>query len=637
MAGIVGQNLHAGAAEDLQHPGGDAVIALVVVEAERCVGIQRVETFVLQLVGPHLVGEPQPATLLFEIQDDATPLFLEPDDRQSELIAAIATPRTEYIPGQASRMQPQGHGARHVGIANDDGGRTAPYRVAKNHEPRLHAAVQWDVSLGGDGKRFDRHVAKFQDESAPTRVSAATPGRGVPFRSATSSAGNRCASLASSIAASAFAPAGIIWTAGLHRCRQPGPWSQPHRRHLASARPTAPVASRPSTRARLEVITTRNAAGAQSCRNAVKRSSVMPSIGKAIVDPARDSMVTGRPERNSPSPRSTAIWSADPNGAAKAALARSITEGLQPRLCPLSLGSSATLDAKTGVFTITLSKYHDTMATAPKAPPGRAADGTPSNDNTDTWAQVPRILRESEFLLPPPWQEIFGPLRHGIHDDMVVVGQFGQSIDARVATASGHSHYINGPEGLTHLHRLRALVDAVIIGVGTAVADDPQLTVRRVAGPNPARVVIDPRGRIPPTARLLTADAVRRLVITGTSSHVELPSDIEVVRLPLRDGQMAPNAILAALAERGFRRVLVEGGSTTVSRFLGAGCLDRLHVMIAPMIIGGGPVSVSLAPIERLEQAIRAPIRAHVLGDDILLDCDLSGQRIGIGIAKKSV
>ena len=79
---------------------------------------------------------------------------------------------------------------------------------------------------------------------------------------------------------------------------------------------------------------------------------------------------------------------------------------------------------------------------------------------------------------------------------MVVVGQCGQSIDARIATASGHSHYINGAEGLAHLHRLRALVDAVVVGVGTALADDPQLTVRRVAGPNPARVVIDPNGRL---------------------------------------------------------------------------------------------------------------------------------------------
>ena len=82
---------------------------------------------------------------------------------------------------------------------------------------------------------------------------------------------------------------------------------------------------------------------------------------------------------------------------------------------------------------------------------------------------------------------------------MVVVGQCGQSIDARIATASGHSHYINGAEGLAHLHRLRALVDAVVVGVGTALADDPQLTVRRVAGPNPARVVIDPNGRLAPT------------------------------------------------------------------------------------------------------------------------------------------
>ena len=78
----------------------------------------------------------------------------------------------------------------------------------------------------------------------------------------------------------------------------------------------------------------------------------------------------------------------------------------------------------------------------------------------------------------------------------MVVGQIGQSLDGRIATESGHSKYINGPAGLTHLHRLRALVDAVVIGVGTAIADDPQLTVRRVSGQQPARVVIDPKGRL---------------------------------------------------------------------------------------------------------------------------------------------
>jgi len=76
-------------------------------------------------------------------------------------------------------------------------------------------------------------------------------------------------------------------------------------------------------------------------------------------------------------------------------------------------------------------------------------------------------------------------LRQGSVDDLVVVGQIGQSLDGRIATATGRSHYISGPEGLDHLHRLRSLVDAVVVGVGTAEADDPQLTVRRVPGPSP--------------------------------------------------------------------------------------------------------------------------------------------------------
>jgi diaminohydroxyphosphoribosylaminopyrimidine deaminase/5-amino-6-(5-phosphoribosylamino)uracil reductase len=252
-----------------------------------------------------------------------------------------------------------------------------------------------------------------------------------------------------------------------------------------------------------------------------------------------------------------------------------------------------------------------------------------------TWAGVPRTFRQSGGALPPPWQAIFGPLRQGRADGLVVVGQFGQSIDARIATASGHSHYINGPAGLAHLHRLRALVDAVVVGVGTALADDPQLTVRRVAGPNPARAVIDPRGRLPANARLFAADGVRRLVLTGKRTRLELPG-VEVVRLQARDGQIAPAAMLAALAERGFRRILIEGGADTVSRFLAAGCLDRLHVVIAPIIIGAGRASVMLPPIERLDKALRVPIRTHVLGDEVLLDCDLGAQRVPVGAAKKS-
>ena len=258
------------------------------------------------------------------------------------------------------------------------------------------------------------------------------------------------------------------------------------------------------------------------------------------------------------------------------------------------------------------------------------------SDGNSSWAGVPATFRTSRSSLPRPWEDIFEPLRHGLIDDLVVVGQCGQSIDGRIATPTGHSHYINGEAGLAHLHRLRALVDAVVIGVGTAIADDPQLTVRRVEGPSPARVIVDPNGRLPTTARVLAADGKRRLVVTGDDARTQLPQGVEIVRLTADGGRIAPSTILAALAERGFRRILIEGGADTISRFLAAGCLDRLHIVVAPIILGSGPSSLAMAPIKRVEEAKRAPIRAHLLGEEVLLDCDLTAQRVPIGRAKKS-
>jgi diaminohydroxyphosphoribosylaminopyrimidine deaminase / 5-amino-6-(5-phosphoribosylamino)uracil reductase len=256
-----------------------------------------------------------------------------------------------------------------------------------------------------------------------------------------------------------------------------------------------------------------------------------------------------------------------------------------------------------------------------------------------SWACVPATFRRAEGSLPQPWEDLFGPLRRGVIDDLVVVGQLGQSIDARIATPTGHSHYINGEAGLAHLHRLRALVDAVVIGVGTAIADDPQLTVRRVEGPSPARVIVDPNGRLPSAARVLAADGIRRLVIAKAGTPAKLPPGVETVPLPADDGRLGPAAIIAALADRGFRRILIEGGADTVSRFLAARCLDRLHILVAPIILGGGQSSLTLPPIQRVDEAIRAPMRSHVLdarGGDVLLDCDLGAQRLPIGRAKTS-
>jgi riboflavin biosynthesis pyrimidine reductase len=106
--------------------------------------------------------------------------------------------------------------------------------------------------------------------------------------------------------------------------------------------------------------------------------------------------------------------------------------------------------------------------------------------------------------------------------------------------------------------------------------------------------------------------------------------------MPAVEGQLAPAAILTALAALGMRRMLIEGGADTLSRFLAAGCLDRLHVIVAPIILGSGRTSFILPPIVRADQAPRVPMRAHRIDDEILFDCDLSGQRVLIGAAKKS-
>lgn len=223
---------------------------------------------------------------------------------------------------------------------------------------------------------------------------------------------------------------------------------------------------------------------------------------------------------------------------------------------------------------------------------------------------------------PTHFDEMFAPLGAGSTDQPIVIAQLGQSLDGRIATLSGDSKYINGGSALDHLHRLRARVDAVVIGVGTLLADDPLLTVRRVEGRSPARVVIDPTGRAPADARLFAEDGVARLVVCDEGAAA--PEQAEAIRLSAVDRSFCPRAIIAALAARGLRRILVEGGARTISTFIDAGCIDRLHVLLAPLILGSGKPGLDLKPIARLDQALRPVTRAHVLDDgDVLFDCDL--------------
>lgn len=200
--------------------------------------------------------------------------------------------------------------------------------------------------------------------------------------------------------------------------------------------------------------------------------------------------------------------------------------------------------------------------------------------------------------------------------------QVGQSLDGRIATVSGDARDVSGAGGLRHLHRCRALAEAVVVGVRTAIGDDPRLTVRLAAGPNPARVVVDPSGRLPDDAALFAPDGARRIVVQAVGRP--RPAGVEVVRLPATEGWIAPQAIRAALRRLGLVRVLVEGGGATIAGFLEAGLLDRLHVAISPLIIGAGPSGLRTTPIARLSDALRPETRVYGLDTDVVFDCALA-------------
>ncbi len=272
----------------------------------------------------------------------------------------------------------------------------------------------------------------------------------------------------------------------------------------------------------------------------------------------------------------------------------------------------------------------------PLKPPYKPLDDVIPAASAGSWTSFARSFRDPTQELAPPWADVFRPLRLGAIDDIMAVGQIGQSLDGRIATETGHSHYINGAGGIEHLHRLRALVDAVVIGVGTALADDPLLTVRRCEGAHPARVVLDPKGRLTAGAKVFAGDGVRRMAIVAQGTHSALPAGIETIALPAAAGRIAPRDILTALAERGMKRILIEGGADTVSCFLAAGCLDRLHVMVAPIILGSGRAGIALPPIARADEALRPTVRMFKIGDDVLFDCDLSAQRVAVGRTKIS-
>jgi riboflavin-specific deaminase-like protein len=226
-----------------------------------------------------------------------------------------------------------------------------------------------------------------------------------------------------------------------------------------------------------------------------------------------------------------------------------------------------------------------------------------------------------------PLVALYLPLCRDAGGDSFTIGHLAQSLDGFVATRRGESMFITGDENVVHMHRLRALCDAVVVGASTVAADDSRLTTRLVPGPNPQRVVIDPRRRLPATLRLFSDGAAPTLLVCdgARARSGERFGGAEVVGLPARDGRLDYAAVLGLLHGRGCRTVFVEGGGATVSGFLAAGLLDRLQVTVAPALLGDGLPGLRLPEVTRLADASPLACRVLRMGDDVLFDCDLHG------------
>lgn len=183
------------------------------------------------------------------------------------------------------------------------------------------------------------------------------------------------------------------------------------------------------------------------------------------------------------------------------------------------------------------------------------------------------------------------------------------SLDGRIATASGESRWITGEESRRVVHQLRAAHEAVLAGIETVLADDPELTVRLPGyeGPQPARVVLDSGQRLPLDGKLVGgAGRIRTLAVSVQAPRPDLTArGVTVLQVPAGpDGRPNPKATLQALAEAGLRRVLIEGGGQVAASFLSLGLVDRIEWFRAPILLGaeGRPCMGALG-LQRLAQA----------------------------------
>jgi len=213
-----------------------------------------------------------------------------------------------------------------------------------------------------------------------------------------------------------------------------------------------------------------------------------------------------------------------------------------------------------------------------------------------------------------------------------VIAKFAVSLDGKIATKSGDSRWISGIEARGYVHNLRYATDAIMAGVNTVLADDPQLTARSCGGRGgsarvqPLRVIVDSKGRTPLTARVFNEPGKTLLAlgrsVTPEERRTLARADVEILELPSEEGLVDLERLMKMLGEREITSVLVEGGGTLLGSLFDHGLVDKVVAFVAPIIIGGKEAKMAVGGkgVDRVADAIRLErVRLEKFGDDLMV------------------
>ena len=199
------------------------------------------------------------------------------------------------------------------------------------------------------------------------------------------------------------------------------------------------------------------------------------------------------------------------------------------------------------------------------------------------------------------------------------IGQIGQSLDGKIALNNGSSHYINEKESITYLHCLRSISDGVLVGVNTIIKDNPLLTTRKIKGPNPIRLIIDPTLKLTNKYKIFK-DNNKNIIFTNSSKEKKF-INTTIVKFPKKN---FTQNIYNYLEKTSLQTILIEGGPTTLSHFIELKLLNYMQFIISPTIIGSGIDSIRLKPISDLKNALRAKNTICKLGKEIIVTLDFN-------------